>query len=63
MRLYFRGVFRGALDGRVRKITDDMKVRAAMALAALVENPTSEFIIPDILDERVVPAVAAAITE
>jgi len=58
--LVFPGVFRGALDGKVRKITDDMKVRAAEALAALVENPTPEFIVPDILDERVVPAVAAA---
>ncbi|MEK9161050.1 MAG: NADP-dependent malic enzyme [Patescibacteria group bacterium] len=59
--LVFPGVFRGALDGKVRKITDDMKVRAAQAIAALVENPTPEFVIPDILDERVVPAVAAAI--
>lgn len=59
--LVFPGVFRGALDGKVRKITDDMKVRAAQAIAALVENPTTEFIVPDILDERVVPAVATAI--
>lgn len=58
--LVFPGVFRGALDGKVRRITDDMKMRAAEALAGLVD-PTPERIIPDILDERVVRAVAAAI--
>lgn len=61
--LVFPGVFRGALDGKVRKITDDMKVRAAQAIAALVENPTADFVIPDILDARVVPAVAGAMQE
>ncbi len=59
--LVFPGVFRGALDGKVRKITEDMKLNAAKAIAALVETPSAECIIPDILDERVVPAVAAAI--
>jgi malate dehydrogenase (oxaloacetate-decarboxylating) len=59
--LVFPGVFRGALDNGVRRITDDMKLRAAHALAALVETPSSECIIPDILDSRVVPAIAAAI--
>lgn len=59
--LVFPGVFRGALDGKVRKITEDMKLNAAKAIAALVEIPNAECIIPDILDERVVPAVAAAI--
>lgn len=59
--LVFPGVFRGALDNKVRKITEDMKVNAAQSLAALIETPTAERIIPDVLDERVVPAVAAAI--
>jgi len=59
--LVFPGVFRGALDGKVRKITEDMKLNAAKAIAALVETPTAEHIIPDILDERVVGAVAKAI--
>lgn len=59
--LVFPGVFRGALDGKIRKITDDMKVRAGVALAALIENPTADCIIPSVLDERVVPAVAGAI--
>ncbi|MBP9816822.1 MAG: NADP-dependent malic enzyme [Candidatus Pacebacteria bacterium] len=59
--LVFPGVFRGALDGKVRKITEDMKLNAAKAIAALVETPSAECIIPDILDERVVAAVANAI--
>ena len=59
--LVFPGVFRGAFDGNVRKITDEMKLRAAAALAALVESPTKESIIPEVLDARVVPAIAKAV--
>jgi malate dehydrogenase (oxaloacetate-decarboxylating) len=59
--LVFPGVFRGALDKGIRKITDDTKLRAAKALAALVPTPTAQKIIPDILDKRVVPAVAKAV--
>jgi malate dehydrogenase (oxaloacetate-decarboxylating) len=59
--LVFPGVFRGALDKGIRKITTDTKLRAAKALAALVTNPTALKIIPDNLDKRVVPAVAKAV--
>lgn len=59
--LVFPGVFRGALDAGVTRITDEMKVRAAEALAALVETPTPECVIPDVLDARVVRAVADAV--
>jgi len=59
--LVFPGVFRGALDKGVREITEASKLRAAKALAALVEKPSARMIIPDILDTRVVPAVARAI--
>ncbi|MGB4076370.1 MAG: NADP-dependent malic enzyme [Minisyncoccia bacterium] len=59
--LVFPGVFRGALDGSVTHITNDMKIRAAEALAALVDKPTNDLIIPDVLDARVVPAIASAI--
>ncbi len=59
--LVFPGVFRGALDGKVRRITDEMKLKAALALAALVEEPTSEYIIPDVFDSRVVATVAKAV--
>lgn len=59
--LVFPGVFRGALDKGVRRITQDSKLRAAYALAALVKKPTAAKIIPDMLDPRVVGAVAKAI--
>lgn len=59
--LVFPGVFRGALDRGVRMITEESKLRAAKALAALVTKPTPENIIPKVLDKRVVPAVAKAI--
>lgn len=57
----FPGIFRGALDHGVTKITDDHKIAAAEALASLVENPSADEIIPSPFDERVVPAVAAVI--
>src|SRR3989338_5288838 len=44
--LAFPGVFRGALDHRVTKITDEMKVKAARAIAALVKRPTANKVIP-----------------
>ncbi len=59
--LVFPGVFRGALDNGVRVITQDMKLKAARALAALVKTPTVTKIIPDIFDKRVVPTIAKAI--
>ncbi len=59
--LAFPGIFRGALDNRVRKISDGMKLRAAKNLAALVDKPTPHNIIPEPFDPRVVPAVARAI--
>ena len=57
----FPGIFRGALDHGVKKITDDHKIAAAEALASLVDNPTPEEIIPSPFDDRVVPAVAQVI--
>jgi malate dehydrogenase (oxaloacetate-decarboxylating) len=59
--LVFPGVFRGALDKGITKITDETKLRAARALAALVTRPTANKIVPDVLDKRVVPAVAKAV--
>ena len=59
--LAFPGVFRGALDHGVKKITDEMKVRAARAIAALVKKPTANRVIPDMFDKRAPIAVAKAI--
>ncbi|MFZ2593574.1 MAG: NADP-dependent malic enzyme [Minisyncoccia bacterium] len=59
--LGFPGIFRGALDNKVRNITDSMLVRAAEALAKLVAKPTAKQILPKTFDPRVAKAVAKAI--
>ncbi len=59
--LAFPGIFRGALDNRVTKITDEHKIAAAEAIASLVENPTADNIIPSVLDERLVPTISKVI--
>ncbi|MSU74566.1 NADP-dependent malic enzyme [Candidatus Kaiserbacteria bacterium] len=59
--LVFPGIFRGALDKGVKKITEETKLRAARALAALVAKPSAAKIIPDMLDTRVVKEVARAV--
>ena len=56
--LAFPGIFRGALDNGVKKITDQHKLAAAEAIAALVENPSASEIIPSPFDKRVVKTVA-----
>lgn len=59
--LAFPGVFRGALDNRVKKITMQMKLNAAKAIAKLVPQPTPKKIVPDMFDRRVAKAVAKVI--
>ncbi|MCM8749310.1 NADP-dependent malic enzyme [Thermomicrobiaceae bacterium CFH 74404] len=61
--LAFPGIFRGALDVQARDINDAMKLAAAEAIAALVPERelSPRFIIPDSLDLKVPPAVAAAV--
>lgn len=59
--LAFPGIFRGALDNGVSRITDQHKIAAAEAIASLVENPSAEEIIPSVLDKRLVPAIAKVI--
>ena len=56
--LVFPGIFRGALDNNVKKITDEHKIKAAKAIAGLIKNPTSGKIMPEALDKRVVKAVS-----
>lgn len=57
----FPGIFRGALDNNVTKITDEHKVAAAEVIASLIDQPTAENIIPNVFDERLVPAIAKVI--
>lgn len=59
--LAFPGIFRGALDHGVTKITDEHKIAAAEAIAALVANPTADKIIPGPFDDGIVEAVSNVI--
>ena len=59
--LAFPGIFRGALDHGVKKITDQHKLMAAEALANLVENPTVDKVVPTAFDKGIVEAVANVI--
>ena len=59
--LAFPGIFRGALDHGVKKITDQHKLAAAEALANLVENPTIDKVVPTAFDAGVVEAIANVI--
>jgi malate dehydrogenase (oxaloacetate-decarboxylating) len=61
--LAFPGIFRGLLDANAHKITDEMLVAAAEAIAECVtpEQLNSSFIVPSVFDASVVKAVAAAV--
>ena len=63
--LVFPGIFRGALDAQATDITEEMKLAAARAIAAIVTDAelTEEYIIPGAFDKRVAPAVANAVME
>jgi malate dehydrogenase (oxaloacetate-decarboxylating) len=56
--LAFPGIFRGALDNRVRMITDRHKIMAAEAISSLLNRPTDDKIIVSALDKRAVKAVS-----
>jgi malate dehydrogenase (oxaloacetate-decarboxylating) len=59
--LVFPGIFRGALDNRVRQITDEHKLKAAEVLAGFVKDPTPDEIIPKITADGLPAAIAAVI--
>ncbi|MCX8211764.1 MAG: malate dehydrogenase (oxaloacetate-decarboxylating) [Neolewinella sp.] len=56
--LGFPGIFRGALDARAPRITPNMKLAAARAIAEHIRNPTIDNVIPPTLDEQVAWRVA-----
>ena len=62
--LVFPGIFRGAIDVRARKITDEMNINAAYAISGLVTEAELDFdyIIPSAYNPNVAPNVAAAVS-
>jgi malate dehydrogenase (oxaloacetate-decarboxylating) len=63
--LVFPGIFRGALDARARTISEEMKLAAARAIAAIVPDDElrEDLIIPSVFDRDVAPAVAGAVEQ
>lgn len=61
----FPGIFKGALEGRAKQITEDMKLAAAEAIASLVSDDelTEDFIMPQPFDPRVADHVAEAVKQ
>ncbi|HEU4658995.1 MAG TPA: NAD-dependent malic enzyme [Capillimicrobium sp.] len=63
--LAFPGIFRGAMDVRARQITEEMKLAAAHAIAAIVTDDElrEDYIIPSVFNRDVASAVAAAVAD
>jgi malate dehydrogenase (oxaloacetate-decarboxylating) len=61
--LAFPGIFRGLLDAGAKKITDELLVACASAIASCVSDAqlNASFIVPSVFDTNVVKAVAAAV--
>jgi malate dehydrogenase (oxaloacetate-decarboxylating) len=59
--LAFPGIFRGALDVRAPRISEGMKLAAAVAIAGCVDSPSAGEVVPSVFDGRVVEAVAEAV--
>lgn len=59
----FPGIFKGALEGRAKQITEEMKMAAALAIASLVpeEELNEDNIMPEAFDPRVAETVAEAV--
>ena len=59
----FPGIFKGALEGRAKQITETMKIAAAEAIAGLVsdEQLHEDFIMPEAFDPRVAQVVSQAV--
>ena len=59
----FPGLFRGAIDVRAREINEEMKLAAVHAIAGFItdEELREDYVVPNVFDKRVAPAVAAAV--
>ncbi|MCC7356916.1 NADP-dependent malic enzyme [Candidatus Uhrbacteria bacterium] len=59
--LCYPGLFRGMLDKRVSRVTDEIKLRAAKALAGFIKNPTSDRIVPNMFEKGLHEAMAKSV--
>jgi malate dehydrogenase (oxaloacetate-decarboxylating) len=58
--LVFPGMFKGAIETSTNFVTDEIKLKAAESLAAIVDDPTQDNIIPGVFDAGVVDAIVDA---
>lgn len=63
--LAFPGIFKGALAARAERITEEMYLASAKAIASLISDDElkEDFIIPDVFDKRLADTVAKAVME
>ena len=61
----FPGIFKGALEGRAKQITEEMKLAAANAIASLVPDDqlSENFILPEAFNPEVAEVVSKAVKE
>ncbi|AJQ27133.1 NAD(P)-dependent malic enzyme [Pelosinus fermentans] len=59
----FPGLFRGAIDVAARQINEEMKLAAVYAISGIITNEElrEDYVVPNVFDKRVAPAVAAAV--
>lgn len=61
--LVFPGFFKGLIKWKIRKITNELKIKAAEAISGLIKKPTVNHFIPDIFDKRLVNVVAKSLRD
>ena len=63
--LCFPGLFRGLLDVRARRVTERMKMAAALAIGGVISDDKllPDYIIPSVFNRKVAPAVAEAVSQ
>jgi malate dehydrogenase (oxaloacetate-decarboxylating) len=59
--LVFPGIFRGLIDSKKQRVTDQMKINIAKAIAEMVKRPDKNRILPSVTNKDVVEAVAEAV--
>lgn len=61
----FPGIFKGALEARAKRITGEMKIAAAYALAGIISDDelAPDYILPSVLRKDVAPIIATAVAD
>jgi len=59
--LCYPGLFRGMLDQNIKKVTDEIKLHAAHAIASVIKNPTADHFIPSIFEPGLMEMVATSV--